>query len=174
VRFFLLFVVFFLALQRLYIATRPYTETFINHRCNAAVSAWLAEGLTPGMAVESEGPYLTSERGSVDISKGCEGIEVVVILVAAMLSYPMPWRHRLLGILTGTVLVYVLNLFRIIALFLAACYRREWFDTAHVGVGQTIMILLAVLYFLLWIGLAPVAAGGPSASREDPAPGPAD
>jgi exosortase family protein XrtM len=150
-RFVLLFILLFVALQRLYIMTRPATEHFINHRMNARVSAWIANFLTPGSKVAAVDSVLTSELGSVDISKGCEGVEVAIILAAAMLAYPMAWRYRLLGIVTGTLFVYMVNLFRILGLYFVISFRSDWFDTAHLGVGQTVIIILAVLYFMGWI-----------------------
>lgn len=144
---------------------RPSVGPVLNQWGNAFVSAWVANLLSPGESIHAAGTFVIGDRGSVDVSKGCEGVEVVLILTAAMLAYPMSWRRRLLGVATGVLFVYVINLVRIVGLFLVICSRAEWFDTAHVGVGQGIVVLLAVCFFMAWIDRAPRSPGSPSAAN---------
>lgn len=40
---------------------------------------------------------------AIAIERGCNGIEAVIILIAAMLAYPASWRQRLIGIGSGTL-----------------------------------------------------------------------
>jgi exosortase/archaeosortase family protein len=94
---------------------------------------------------------ITGGPASVNIRKGCEGFEVMGILIAAMLAYPMPWRLRWMGLGIGVIYVYLLNLVRILGIFLTHAHRPEWAEAAHVTAGQTFIILLVVLYIFLWI-----------------------
>ncbi|MGZ5648903.1 MAG: exosortase H, partial [Usitatibacter sp.] len=43
----------------------------------------------------------TSNGFWISIEAGCNGIEAAIILIAAMLAFPAPWKHRVIGILAG-------------------------------------------------------------------------
>lgn len=154
-RFVLLFVLYFVVLQRVYVATRDRTDHVLNQVLNARAGAALLNALLPGAPVAAREGRLLGPDAAVNIKKGCEGFDVMAVLAAAMLAYPMRWRARAVGLAVGLLIVYALNLARIVGLYLVVTRRGAWFDTAHVGVGQTAMILLAVLYFLFWIERLP-------------------
>ena len=65
------------------------------------------------------------QRLRIPIVRGCNGVEAVIILVSAMLAFPAPWKHRLIGIGLGFLAIQALNLVRIISLFYLASGRRS-------------------------------------------------
>jgi len=151
VRFVLIFVLSFLILQRGYILLRPYLGTPYNHYVNAVVSAAIINTLTPHERVTAREGLLLTRHTKIDIKKGCEGVEVMAILAAALLAYPMQWRHRWAGIAAGIVFVYLLNIVRIVSLFYIATYRPDLFDHAHATLWQTAVILGAAAFFFIWV-----------------------
>ena len=60
--------------------------------------------------------------GGIQIVAGCNGVEAVLILVSAVLAFPAPWKHKLIGIVLGFVAIQALNLVRIISLY----YLQRW------------------------------------------------
>ena len=67
---------------------------------------------------------------AVSIEAGCNGVEATLVLCAAILAFPAPWRHKALGIAIGVVAVQLLNIVRVISLF----YIGQWnFDVVRVG-----------------------------------------
>ena len=90
------------------------------------------------------------EEAGVAILTGCNGIEAIGILAAAMLAYPAPPGRRLLGVLLGTLAIQVLNLARILSLYALNRWQPDWFDTAH-RLWPTLIILDALAIFFLWI-----------------------
>jgi len=89
----------------------PWTNTL------AALSADIVRLFDP--QVVAEGKILQSADGSfaVSIEAGCNGVEATIVLIAAMLSFPAPWKRRLLGLAIGIVAVQGLNIIRVISLF---------------------------------------------------------
>jgi len=150
-RFLFLFILLFVVLQRTYIGTRAYTHNVINHWLNAVVSANLINVITPEESVVATDATLYSSGAAIDIRRGCEGFEVVIILAAAMLAYPMSWRSKWLGIVAGSVFIYVLNLVRIVSLYYVATYKQDIFDVMHLTMWQSALILLALGFFVFWI-----------------------
>lgn len=121
----------------------------------AQVCVWLV-GAFDADAI-AHGKILQTASGSfaVSIERGCNGIEAVIILVAAMLAFPASWKHKLAGIGAGFVAIQALNLVRIISLFYLGQWNRLWFDWFHLYLWQALIILDALVVFLLWLRWLP-------------------
>jgi len=103
-----------------------------------------------GQDVTRSGTTLRSPRFAVNIKNGCNGVEAMVILLAAIVAFPAPWKARLLGLAAGAAAIQVVNLVRVVALFLTGAYLPKFFDTSHTVVWQSLVILSAVLIWILW------------------------
>jgi exosortase H (IPTLxxWG-CTERM-specific) len=103
-----------------------------------------------GQDVTRTGTMLRSPRFAVNIRNGCNGVEAMVILLAAMVAFPASWKARLVGLAAGAVAIQAVNLVRVVALFLTGSYLPRLFDTSHTVVWQTLVILAAVLIWIVW------------------------
>lgn len=97
----------------------------------------------------------TTNHFAISIERGCNGVEAVIILVAAMLAFPAPWKHRMIGIGLGFVAIQALNLVRIISLFYLGQWNRTWFDWFHLYLWQALIVLDALVAFLIWLRYLP-------------------
>jgi exosortase H (IPTLxxWG-CTERM-specific) len=114
------------------------------------VSLFDAHAVAYGKILQS-----TSNNFAISIERGCNGVEAVIILVAAMLAFPAPWKHRLIGIGLGFVAIQALNLVRIISLFYLGQWNRTWFDWFHLYLWQALIVLDALVAFLIWLRYLP-------------------
>ena len=121
----------------------------------AAVSASLV--LLFDANVVSEGIVLRDVTNgfAVAIQAGCNGVEATIVLVAAMLAFPSPWKHKLWGILIGFLLVQALNLIRIISLFYIGQWSMKVFEWAHLYIWQALIMLDVLIIFLIWLRFLP-------------------
>lgn len=103
-----------------------------------------------GQDVHMQGTIIRGRRFAVNIRNGCNGVEAMLIFLAAVLAFPAPWRSRLLGLALGIVAIQAVNLVRVVALFLTGAYFPSWFDASHTVVWQTLVILFSVLLWILW------------------------
>jgi exosortase/archaeosortase family protein len=55
------------------------------------------------------GNQLRAPGGGINVMKGCEGTEIMFMLVAAFSAVVMPWRRRLAGLGIGILMVFCLN-----------------------------------------------------------------
>jgi exosortase H (IPTLxxWG-CTERM-specific) len=103
------------------------------------------------------GPTIMNASGGfgVTILAGCNGIEAMIVLAAAILAYPAPLKHRLLGLAVGVVAIQALNLARIVSLFYLGQWNREVFEWAHLYVWQVLIMLDALIVWLLWLRSLP-------------------
>ena len=103
-----------------------------------------------GQQIRIDGTRVYGESFAVDIENGCNGVEALIIFLSATLSFPAPWNARLAGLAIGVVGIQIVNLIRVIALFLTGVYFPALFDSSHTVVWQTIVILFAVLLWIFW------------------------
>ena len=154
-RFALFFLLIFFALQYAYSASRGSTfEHLIIDMVTVRPSAAIISLISPAANAMASGHRITSPQGSLSILNGCEGTETVFLLLAAIIAFTAPWRHKLKGALIGTLLIYAINQGRIVALFFAAQQNRNWFDLLHGYVAPTLIIVLGCLFFLWWANAA--------------------
>ena len=92
---------------------------------------------------------------AVSIERGCNGIEAVIILAAAILAFPAPWKHKLAGFAAGFVAIQSLNLVRIISLFYLGQWSMVWFEWFHLYLWQALIILDALVVWLVWLRWLP-------------------
>lgn len=120
----------------------PFTE-FI-----ASSAAFVLRVL--GQRVEAAGTLIQSPRFLMDVQNGCNGVEAMLLLVAAILAFPASFRSRLIGLTIASVAIQILNLFRVSCLVWLGEHHRRIFDFFHVTVWQSIVILAAMSMFVLW------------------------
>jgi exosortase H (IPTLxxWG-CTERM-specific) len=147
---FLLVFFLLLALFEIPLLLEPVDRTLVQPftRAIAAVSGSLLTLFANDVRVV--GTMLISPCFSVNINNGCNGLEATLFLVAAVLAFPAPPKARLIGVAAGVALIQGVNLIRVLSLFLIGCYRREWFDTFHLAIWQTVVFGVAILYFATW------------------------
>ncbi len=117
----------------------------------ADVSGWLMHTFDDKVLVY-DNVVMSSVTGfGIAIERGCNGIEAVIILLAAMLAYPARWLEKLIGIVLGCLSIQAVNLVRIISLYYLGNWNRVWFDWFHLYVWQALIVLDALVAFLIWL-----------------------
>jgi exosortase H (IPTLxxWG-CTERM-specific) len=106
-----------------------------------------------GERVAVNGTVIAGTRFAVDIRGGCNGLEAVVFVCAAMLAFHAPLRKRIIGALAAALILETLNVIRIDSLYLLGVYHRNVFEMFHLAVWQTLMFGAAVFLFLIWTSI---------------------
>jgi exosortase H (IPTLxxWG-CTERM-specific) len=101
----------------------------------------------------------------VRIERGCNGVEALIILFAAIFAFPAPFRNKLIGFAIGFVAIQALNLVRIISLFYLGQWNQVAFEWFHLYLWQALIILDALVVWLVWLRTLPrtPAPGQPAA-----------
>jgi exosortase/archaeosortase family protein len=106
-----------------------------------------------GIGVESSQTLLRHPDFTVDIRRGCDGIVATLILVSALIAYPSPWKSKFVGVFWGYILIFFLNLVRVIVLFsLGILGWMDTFNFVHTYIAQFVVIACAMLYWIFWAG----------------------
>jgi exosortase H (IPTLxxWG-CTERM-specific) len=127
----------------------PWTNTL------AALSAGLVTFFDPNVIATGKVLQSTANGFAVSIEAGCNGVEATIVLVAAILAFPAPWRHRFLGLVAGILAVQGLNVIRVISLFYIGQWNIDVFQWAHLYVWQALIMLDVLIVWLLWVRTMP-------------------
>ena len=155
-RFFALFVVILVTLfaaeltapvQRAVVL--PWTEGLVR------LSAGLVTLFDSHVAVFGKVLLSTTTGFAVSIEAGCNGVEAAIILIAAMLAFPAPRKHRVIGILAGLFAVQALNVVRVVSLFYIGQWNLQAFEWAHLYLWQALIMLDVLIVWLVWIHTLP-------------------
>ncbi len=158
IRFFVLFTVLLVGLFTLEIL-QPAEEYVILPFTSfiADVSVWILQVFDD--SVESYGNVIRNSITGfgVRIERGCNGVEAVIILFAAIFSFPAPLKNKIIGFVIGFFAIQVLNLVRIISLFYLGQWNQVAFEWFHLYLWQALIILDALVVWLIWLRTLPQA-----------------
>ena len=167
-RFFVIFLVLLLGLFSLEVL-QPVQQHVINPFTGALakLSSWLI--LLFDSDVDASGKIIRSISGgfAVEIQPGCNGVEAVIILFAAVFAFPAPFKNKLVGFALGFLAIQVLNLVRIISLFYMGQWNMTWFEWFHLYLWQALIILDALVVWLIWLRTLPAPASAGAAANGD-------
>ena len=151
-RFALKFALTFTLLMGAFEASRGTAfERFVVERLILAPTTALIDGVTPTEHVELVGRTLVSPDGAnLRVTRGCEGIEMFLLLIAAIGAFPATAERRLRGLLVGTILAYVLSVARLMALHYVLRYAPATWEALHGLVLPLAPVLALSIYFLHW------------------------
>jgi exosortase H (IPTLxxWG-CTERM-specific) len=158
IRFFVLFTVLLVGLFTLEIlqpaekyVILPFTS-FI-----ADVSAWIVQFFDDNVTSVSNVIRDKTTGFGVRIERGCNGIEALIILFAAIFAFPAPIKNKLVGFTIGFFAIQGLNMVRIVSLFYLGQWNQVAFEWFHLYLWQALIILDALVVWLIWLRTLPQA-----------------
>ena len=114
------------------------------------ICADLINMLAPLEQVLAQQNHLLSAKADLEIVRGCDGAGVLFLVVSAIVAFPSTGRRKLIGLLLGIGLIYLINLLRISALYFIIAYQPDWFLLVHTYLAPTLMIIVGCCYFAWW------------------------
>lgn len=116
----------------------------------ASIGAFLI-GLFNSSAT-SMGEVIQTNDFSMNVSGGCDGMEVTALLISSIIAFPSTWAEKWKGLGVGLAILTVLNVLRLPVLYWAgAKVSQELFDFLHVQGGFILFISISILIWGLWI-----------------------
>jgi exosortase family protein XrtM len=103
-----------------------------------------------GEHVELVGRVISSPSSKLRVTRGCEGVEMFLLLAAGIMAFPASFKRRVLGLLLGSVLAYLLSVARLMALHYILRYSPAAWEALHGLVLPLAPIILIALYFMRW------------------------
>jgi len=158
IRFFVLFTLLLLGLFTLELlepvekyVILPFTSII------ADVSVWIVQLFDDNVEAFRNVIRNSTTGFGVRIERGCNGVEAVIILFAAIFAFPAPLKNKLLGFVIGFFAIQLLNLVRIVSLFYLGQWNQVAFEWFHLYLWQALIILDALVVWLVWLRTLPQA-----------------
>ena len=85
------------------------------------------------------------------IIEGCNGISVIILFVSFIFAFSGKLKTTLLYVLSGSVLVYVVNVLRIVVLAIGIYQFPEWSEFLHSVVFPGIIYGVVFLLWVFWV-----------------------
>lgn len=169
-RFFLLFVVMLAVLFGLELT--PWVQDWLVvpwTNALALISTWIVTLFDGNVTATGKVMRSATNGFAVSIEAGCNGVEATLVLLAAMLAYPAPWKHKAVGLVVGILAVQLLNILRVISLFYLGQWNYDVFEWAHLYVWQALIMLDVLVVWLIWVRRVPYVDRGAQPPRSPPA-----
>lgn len=148
----LLFLLVFSSLQVMWLLVRDnYFGHFIRGDLTVRPAVSLINTLTPSINATALGNQILAQGGGLVVKLGCEGVEALFLLLAALVTAPLSWRHKLTGIAYGTLFIYMFNQLRILSLFYAFRVDKQAFYLLHGTIAPLILVALGGVFFQWWL-----------------------
>jgi exosortase H (IPTLxxWG-CTERM-specific) len=117
----------------------------------ASLSAALITPFDSSVTAYGKVLQFTDSGFAVSIEAGCNGIEATIVLIAAVIAFPAPWKTRLAAITLGFLAVQTLNLARIITLFYLGNWNIDIFTWVHLYLWPALIMLDVLIVFLVYL-----------------------
>jgi exosortase/archaeosortase family protein len=113
-----------------------------------ARATWFVLGLFEPNLV-THGRYIIG-RASFEIVKGCDAMDVAILLGSAILTFPCRWRERLMALPLALCAVMALNVFRICTLYFVELHAPASFELVHMELWPPLLVVASAGGFWLW------------------------
>lgn len=104
-----------------------------------------------GQGVTVSGNQISSAVFSVSIDRGCSAYEPTALFISAVIAFPAFHLKKVPGVIFGVLSMAILNLIRIITLFLIGVHFPKFFHLMHIDVWQGLFVFFAVIFWVVWI-----------------------
>ena len=88
---------------------------------------------------------------AVSVEAGCNGVEAIIVLIAAIIAFPGSWSARFTAIVLGFLAVQTMNILRIISLFYLGNWDLEIFSWVHLYLWPALIMLDVLIVFIVYL-----------------------
>lgn len=83
----------------------------------------------------------------------CTGLYEMIILSSVVLSYPTTIKNKFYGIILGIVIIYILNMIRLISISYVLLYHIDKFNFIDKYLWQISLVVFISLAYIIWLKL---------------------
>jgi exosortase/archaeosortase family protein len=125
-------------------------ERFLVEDLILAPTVRIIDLVWPADHVVLVGRTFISGTTRMNVTRGCEGVEMFLMLSAAILAWPGRLRTRLAGLLIGFVLAFCLSVARLMVLVYTLRHAPRAWESLHGLILPLAPVLIMAWYFYRW------------------------
>lgn len=128
----------------------PITKMVTNH--SEAVAEWFGYDIyTDQNYQELSLMFMVNEKYVVKIVEGCTSISVMILFLAFIIALTGSIKNTLIFGFAGLVLIYLTNIFRIVALSLIIYHYPTYQDVLHSVFFPAAIYGMVFLLWIIWV-----------------------
>jgi exosortase family protein XrtF len=89
-----------------------------------------------------------AENPGVSIAFNCNGISLMYLFVSFILAFSGKWKHKLIFIPIGLLIIHIFNIIRTALLAIIIVYKPNWTEFNH---KYTFTATIYIVIFILWV-----------------------
>ncbi len=105
-----------------------------------------------GANVSVSTTIVQSKQFAMDIAYGCDALEPITLFTVVVAAFPARFKARISAIPVGIILLFMVNIVRLLTLYYAGSTSTELFELMHIEIWQPIFIVCALVMFILYVG----------------------
>ncbi|MCZ4318124.1 exosortase family protein XrtF [Aequorivita viscosa] len=130
-----------------------YISNLVANQSKAVLkSIGYASSLTPN-TIEQGMSLTINNTYTVSIVEGCNSVSVIILFVAFIIAFAENFKKTLLFLLAGSVLIYSVNLLRIVILVVALYKFPQYENVLHSVVFPGIIYSEVFILWMVWVKL---------------------
>lgn len=122
---------------------------YVYLKANASVSNLFLNLL--GQETSASDLVIRSDAFAIAVKRGCDAVEPAWLLCAAIIAFPVSWKKKVPGICVGVGIILILNIVRIVSLYLIGRHYPAWFETTHLEIWPAAFIVASVVLMAVWL-----------------------
>ena len=104
-----------------------------------------------GLDTMTNGTNIIGNLFKMNIAKGCDAVSPTILFMAAVAVYPTAFSNKWKYLLIAPFAFALLNLVRIVSLYLLGAFAPSFFDFAHYEFWQGAFIILTIIAWFYWL-----------------------
>lgn len=145
----LFWLVFFEAFSPFFMINQLQTDLIVN-------LTWLWVDILELPIRIQDNTLILANGMNLRIVHDCNGLTPFLLYLAAILAFPVNWKHRLIWGVLGYIALLVINVIRMLLITLVVLDHPELFHFAHDWVGRYSVGLLTLGLFFLFTSNVPI------------------
>lgn len=138
-----------------YSSNSSYYPDYITHLVGKQIESVLnSMGYLTNVVPHDEEPTLKvimEQKYLARIIEGCNGMSVIILFITFLMSFRDTWKRTLFFILAGSVLIYSVNLLRIVLLTIGL-YHYPWrSEVMHEVIFPLVIYGMVFLLWMFWV-----------------------
>jgi len=113
-----------------------------------AISKWILEACGYLVFTGVERVIGVDGTGGLWIGDNCNGIALFALFTGFIVAYPGNWKRKIVFIITGILLIQLLNVLRVVCLAILDTHSRTWTEFNHT---YTFTVIIYGFIFWLWM-----------------------
>ena len=94
---------------------------------------------------------IINKQYAVNIVEGCNSASVIILFISFIISFAEKFKKTALFLLAGAVLIYVVNLLRIVLLVIALYKYPQYEDVLHSVIFPAVIYGIVFVLWIVWV-----------------------